>query len=339
MSSLDLENVLEITSFQKYLQQINAALEASVAEADPIIRTAAQRHLLASSKRLRPAVTLAVIQAFGKPINKKAIAACSAIELTHISSLIHDDIIDKAELRRGIPTISSQEGVDQAIIIGDYILAKACVHAAMVSAEAAQVAGDAMARICDGQSREVADQYNIDRDGELMLASIRGKTAELFAAACRIGGICAGLGPKQLDALSTYGDQFGMAFQLVDDVLDFVSSEELLGKPVGNDIAEGVYTMPVLLALHGPERDAIRTALAQRSRPTNAFAELLLDEYAIGQTLEVAKQYAENAAQALKPLITKGRELDGLVQFPSAYIAWSLSTLVAPEYRSRLVHL
>jgi heptaprenyl diphosphate synthase len=339
MSTLDLEALIGVPKLPKYLQQIHTAIEASLADADSIIRDAALRHALAPSKRLRPAMTLAVVHALGKPINKKVITACVAIELAHVSSLIHDDIIDEADSRRGIPTINSQEGVDQAIIIGDYVLAEACAQAAAVSAEAARIVARAIARICDGQSREVADQYNIDREGELMLNSIRGKTAELFAAACRIGGLCAGVPVAQLDALSAYGEQFGMAFQLIDDVLDFVSTDELLGKHIGNDIAEGVYTMPVLLALHGPEQEAIRSALSERSRPTSAFTELLINEYAIGKTIEVAKRFNAQASEALTALVGKGRDFKHLSELPEAYLTWSLSSLAAPEYRSAVANL
>jgi geranylgeranyl pyrophosphate synthase len=334
MPALDLKTLIGVSTFKKYLTQLNKALEASLEDADPIIREAAIRHVLAPSKRLRPAMTFAVVHALGKPISKKVITAGCSIELAHISSLIHDDIIDNASSRRGVPTINTQEGNSQAIIIGDYLLAEACVQAAMVNAETSRIVATAVARICDGQSREVADQYNIDRDGELMLRSIRGKTAELFAAACRIGGLCAGIPAKQLDALSSFGEYFGMAFQLIDDVLDFVSSDELLGKPIGNDIVEGVYTMPILLALHGPEQIAIRAALEERKPPTSTFTELLIREYAIGKTIEVARQFNARAMDALSPLTAKGRDLSKLAKLPEAYLDWSLSALVAPEYQS-----
>lgn len=333
MSKIDLAALLGIPSLPNYLQQINTELGVALSGADPIIRDAVLRHALAPSKRLRPAMTIAVVHAIGKPITKRVIAASTAIELAHISSLIHDDIIDQADSRRGIQTINGQEGVSQAIIAGDYVLAKACSEAAIVNTTATQVVADAIARICDGQSREVADQYNIDRDGELMLRSIRGKTAELFATACRIGGVCAGLQKSELDVLSNYGEQFGMAFQLIDDVLDLISNEELLGKPVGNDIVEGVYTMPILLALHGREAEVIRTALGERSRPTAAFTQLLIDEYAIGKTVEVAQQFGARASEALTATDSQNGKLGHLLAFPSAYLEWSLTNLVAPEYR------
>ena len=337
MSKLDLGKLLGISDLPKYLAQIDAEIETAFANADPIIHDAVLRHALAPSKRLRPAMTTAIILAAGKPITKKAIMTSTAIELAHISSLIHDDIIDQADSRRGIPTINSQEGASQAIIAGDYVLAKACTEAARVNAEITQVIGDAIARICDGQSREVADQYNIERDGELMLRSIRGKTAELFAAACRVGGIYAGLQDTDLEALSSYGNHFGMAFQLIDDVLDFVSNEELLGKPVGNDIVEGVYTMPILLALHGGERDIVRATLEERTRRGTTLTELLINDYAIGKTIEVSRQFGVRAAEALAPLVTK-KDFAHLLEFPTAYLNWSLHNLVSPEYNERLTN-
>src|SRR5581483_9130794 len=193
-----------------------------------------------------------------------------------------------------------------------------------------QIVADAIARICDGQSREVADQYNIDRDGELMLRSMRGKTAELFAACCRIGGICAGRTPEENDALAAYGEQFGMAFQLIDDVLDLVSSEELLGKPVGNDVAEGVYTMPILLALHGSTQETIRQALSEHHHQTAQLVELLIDEYAIGKTIDVARQFTAHATETLAPYAGTDNDLQSLLTFPGQYLTWSLNNLVAP---------
>jgi heptaprenyl diphosphate synthase len=334
MSALDLPSLLGIPKLSSYLKQIDTALATSLEDASPLIQAAGKRQLLASGKHLRPAMVLAVVHAMGKPINKRVIAACASIELAHISSLIHDDLIDNASSRRGIPTINSQEGMEQAIIVGDYLLVEACKQAATINTAAVEIVATAIGKICDGQSREVADQYNIERDGDNMLASIRGKTAELFAAACRLGGLCAGLPPKELDALTAYGQQFGMAFQLLDDVLDLISTDELLGKPVGNDIVEGVYTMPILLALHGTQAKTVRAILEQKERPNLAFVTLLITEYAIGKTLEVADAFNGQATAALQILGKK--DTDRLALFPGAYVGWALNNLVAPEYKATL---
>lgn len=337
MSKLDLQTLLGVPTLPSNLKRINQEIEAALSAAEPTIRDAALRHLRAPGKRLRPVLTLAVMRALGKPVAAKGVSACASIELVHISSLIHDDIMDKAASRRGIPTIHTQEGLGTAIISGDYLLAQACAEAAGVSAETVQLITAAIISLCNGQTQEVADEFKIERDGERMLQSIRNKTAALFAAACRIGGVTAGLKSAELDALAAYGENFGMAFQLINDVLDFVSTEELLGKATGTDLVEGVYTMPVLLALHGQEQAAVRTYLEDRSPLTPAFVELLISEYAIGKTVEVAKEFAARARASIAPLQRKSHDFSHLAAFPEAYIAWSLDNLIAPEYHEKLL--
>ena len=163
--------------------------------------------------------------------------------------------------RRGRPTINAVEGVNHAVLAGDYILAQAAELAARVSQEAASLIAGALGDLCEGQVLEIRDTFDPARTVEAHLASVHGKTAALFECACLLGAQCAGLGEENRHALARFGDAFGMGFQVLDDVLDLIGDEGRLGKPTGNDIASGVYTLPVLSALRGPVGDDLRRAL------------------------------------------------------------------------------
>ena len=138
-----------------------------------------------------------------------------------------------------------------AILAGDFLLARASEIAASLGTEVAGLLAATIGRLCEGQVGELHTAYDVGRTEEAYLTAISGKTASLMAAACRIGGITAGVDRPTVDALTAFGDAFGMAFQIVDDILDVVATDEQLGKPAGHDLVEGVYTLPVIRALAG----------------------------------------------------------------------------------------
>ena len=196
----------------------------------------------------------------------------------HLGSLYHDDVMDEAETRRGVDTVNARWGNLQAILAGDFLLSRASEIAASLGTEVAGLLARTIGWLCEGQIEELRHTYDVGRTEESYLASIHGKTASLYGTAARIGGIVAGLDRDTIDALTDYGNAYGMVFQIVDDVLDLTATAEQLGKPAGHDMEEGVYTLPVLRTLEAggsvgrraarPARPAARCgrAATRRSR-------------------------------------------------------------------------
>jgi heptaprenyl diphosphate synthase len=228
------------------------------------------------------------------------------VELVQVGSLYHDDVMDEADTRRGVDTVNFRFGNLKAILSGDYLLAKASEIAASLGTEVAGLLAATIGSMCEGQVRELQTIFSVDRDEESYLAAIAGKTASLFAAACRIGGITAGLPRDDIEALTLFGHRYGMVFQLVDDVLDVVSTEDDLGKPVGHDLAEGVYTLPAIRALAAGDDGAaeLRELLGRPLEPeeVDRARKLVRAGNAVEESLAVARDYAAEAVFVLAAL-------------------------------------
>ncbi len=315
-----------IPELAEYTQRVDRALEAALITDNSSLKQPALRVIQGGGKRLRPCLVIAWATSSGKAVDDTVIQAAVAIELLHIASLVHDDIIDQAATRRGVQTVNVKEGVASAILVGDYLLALALSQAAAVSLETAGIIANTFADMCEGQSQELADTYNPNRTIEAYLITIRNKTAALLAAACQIGGLCAGLTANEVVALRSYGEAFGMAFQLADDLLDFVSTPEMLGKPIGTDIRQGVYTLPILLSLQGPTRRLVHSWLGKKpqSRVSQAAVlKTLLDNNSIQQTHSRAQAYNKLAAKALG-ILNQNDGVIALANFPIFYLKKAL---------------
>jgi len=327
MDTGDLAALLGIPGLPADLRQIERALEDAVGSDNSYLAEPGMRVVKAPGKRLRPVLTIAAAASGGVGLNGDVVAGAVSVELVHAGSLVHDDIIDEALLRRGVATVNSKEGVDHAVLVGDYLLARSGEAAASVSKEVAGVLATTIVDLCDGQSRETADGFNVDRTLDNFLAAIAGKTAALMRSSCRIGAMCARLPPAHVGALTDYGTNFGMAFQLVDDVLDIVSTAEALKKPVGNDVREGVYTMPILLALQGSYGEELRPMLGgpiDDPADLAAILDLVKAAGTVDQTLEVAQGYNAKAAGALAGL-EQNEVTQGLARLPGSYLDWALA--------------
>ena len=237
----------------------------AVADDVPIIAEAVA-DILAGGKRLRPLLALATAYA-GETERERSIRSGVVVELLHVASLVHDDVMDEASRRHGVTSANARMGNVRAVLAGDYLLARALAVACELGGAEGALAAGTFTRLCDGQARESAALFDPGRTESAYYAAIEGKTAALFAASCRLGAMAGGLGPAATDALTEYGRQLGMAFQLIDDLLDFTSTSGAMGKPAGHDVAEGVYTLPVLHALR--ERPSLAGVL-RRARPDPA---------------------------------------------------------------------
>lgn len=327
MKSLDIASLLGLPDLPKHHLHIQVILDSTLPEPSSPLHAPLKRVVSASGKRLRSSLLIAS-HGVAKPIDNKALTACAAIELIHLASLVHDDIMDNADSRWNVPTVHKKDGLNQAILVGDYLFAKANLLAASVSPQVATVVASTIAALCEGQSREMADLRNLNRTLDSYLAAIAGKTGSLIAASCEVGALTGGLDTKNVVALRGFGESFGITFQLVDDILDLVSSAELMGKPVGNDVVEGVYTMPVILGLQGPERNELLGHLKEAKKSAFSGTDLLTQSGYISQTVERANKYNQIATTNLSSFAAT--PFAGL---PDAYLNWALKNLVLQKYQ------
>jgi heptaprenyl diphosphate synthase len=252
MSPLD---ALGLAPLAADMERVEGALRGSVRAEDPFLSDVAGHLVAAGGKRLRPALTICTAYAAKGvgPVRDDAVTGGVSVELVHLGSLYHDDVIDEAETRRGVPSVNARWSNIVAILAGDYLLARASSLAASLGADVAALLAATIGELCRGQVLELQHLFDVERSVDAYTDSITGKTASLFATACRVGGMVSAVDDPTLEALTAFGRHLGMCFQIVDDVLDVTGTEESLGKPAGNDILEGVYTLPVIHALGASE--------------------------------------------------------------------------------------
>lgn len=281
-----------------------------VVESDDPFLTEVARHLIdAGGKRVRPALAITASLVLDEDPDVALWAVIRggvAVELVHQGSLYHDDVMDDAETRRTVQSVNARWGNLEAILAGDYLLARASEIAADLGTEVAGLLAATIAALCEGQVREVRHAFDVDRSEEAYLASISGKTASLLATAARIGAIVADHSRDVVDAVTDFGHNYGMAFQVVDDLLDVTATDEELGKPSGNDLVEGTYTLPVIRALAGPAGDDLRSLLGGPidSAGRDRARELVRADGAIASTRETAVGYLADARVAIDGLPT-----------------------------------
>ncbi len=265
-------------------------LRASLEEDDPAAAWPVADLFAAGGTRLRPALVLLSAH-LGQYDLQRLEPAAMAVELLHAATLIHDDVIDRSDVRRGRPTVAAAEGPEAAIVIGDHAFAKAYREASQTG-DAAVVTelAEAMMRICAGELEQNAARWQWKPSREAYLRRIEGKTAVLLSAACRVGARLGGLDREAVDALGRYGTQLGLAFQIADDVLDYIGTEAELGKPVGHDLIEGMATLPLMLT------PAALELLAEGVAVDSVTAARVVDAVRSGPGPDAALEEAEQAA-------------------------------------------
>jgi octaprenyl-diphosphate synthase len=265
-------------------------------------------HLIAGGgKRMRPMLTLACASLVGYPGTRHHKLA-AAVEFIHTATLLHDDVVDGSGMRRGKRAANLIWGNPASVLVGDFLFSRA--FELMVedgSLKVLKILSHASAVIAEGEVEQLTAQRQIDTDEEQYLQIVRAKTAALFAAACRVSPIVAEASEEAELALDTYGRNLGIAFQLTDDVIDYASDAETMGKGVGDDFRDGKMTLPVILAYargSDEERDFWRSAIAGNRVGDEDLARaiaLLRSSDALSNTLERARQYARRAVDALAP--------------------------------------
>ena len=311
---LALDSLLDLPGLGADLERVEKELRRSV-QADDAFLTEVASHLLdAGGKRLRPALALAAGHLRTTPVDQDVIRGAASVELVHLGSLYHDDVMDEAATRRQVDSVNARWGNLVAILAGDFLLARASEIAASLGPEVSGLLAATIGSLCEGQVRELQHVFDVSRTESAYLDAISGKTASLMSAACRIGALAAQLPRTDVDALTCYGRNIGMVFQIVDDVLDVIATDEELGKPSGHDLVEGVYTLPVIRALAATETgDTLRSLLGGPVEGSDlaTVRATVRQNGAVRAACDVARSYADAAADALAPL-PPGTVVDGL---------------------------
>ncbi len=297
-------NIAELLNLPRLgddLAGLEEALHGSVVADDPFLSQVAGHLITAGGKRLRPALALMAAAAGGVEATPDVIQGGVSVELVHLGSLYHDDVMDEGTSRRGVETVNSRWGNLVAILAGDFLLARASEIAASLGNEVAGLLAATIGRLCEGQVGELRTAFDVARTEQAYLSSIAGKTASLMSASCRIGGITAGLDRPAIDALTAYGLAFGMVFQIRDDILDVVGTDESLGKAAGQDLVQGTYTLPVIVALAETEAGGELRALLGKpldSPERDKARDIVKSSEGIAAACRVGRSYADQAASA-----------------------------------------
>ncbi len=319
--SVALEAVIEPVAQQ--LETFERYIRRTVRTSVPLLNLVLWYVLRQKGKRVRPALVF-LSAAACREVSESTFLGAALVELLHAATLLHDDVVDEASERRGMPSVNALWGNTVAVLVGDYLLARGLLLAVEQDEyEFLRITASAVRRMSMAELQHVQLNRKVKLDEEAYLEIIRGKTAALFAACCEIGAVSAGAERELRERLRTYGEYVGIAFQLRDDVLDYVGQQSLLGKPAWQDIRERKLTFPLLVALQRMSWLERRSFLhhwkraARSRRRLAALAEQILRSGGIEYTLERAHFFAQQAQEQLQalPVSPARKALEDLARF------------------------
>jgi geranylgeranyl pyrophosphate synthase len=283
-------------------EKLHQAADAEHAQLAEVLR-----YLLDSGgKRIRPAVVI-LASKFHEHDLSKVLPLAAAVEMLHTATLVHDDLLDGSLLRRGNATLNAKLSAGAVILVGDYLFARAAdLAAATESVPVVSIFSKTLMTICRGEIRHAFDEDGWRRTKEGYYDSTYSKTASLFAASAESGALLSGAGSATVRSLRDYGCNLGMAFQIVDDILDFVGDEAEMGKPIGSDLRQGTVTLPLLLYFEGhPKHDLLRAVFEEREGREDriqTLVDMVRDSPAIESAREEARRFTMEAKEALRDL-------------------------------------
>ncbi|MCM3410812.1 heptaprenyl diphosphate synthase component II [Metabacillus sp. YM-086] len=283
---------------------IEKELEKTAVSEYPLLRQANLELLQAGGKRIRPVFVL-LSAMFGNYDIERAKHVAVALETIHMASLVHDDVIDDAELRRGKPTVKSRYDNRIAMYTGDYLLARSLeVMTNIEDPLAHKILSQAIVDVCLGEIEQIKDKYQFDQTLRTYLRRIKRKTALLIAVSCQLGAVSTGASEDVHRKLYWFGYYVGMSFQITDDILDFTSTAEELGKPVGSDLLQGNITLPVLFALEDPTMKREIEKISMKTTPVDMqpILEKILNSEVIEKSAQVSEKYLQKAFRILDEL-------------------------------------
>ena len=311
------------SSIEADLDVVDRTFQQRATSGLDILNSAAAHILNSSGKRIRTALTLLS----GRLIEyrfEKLLPLSVAFEMVHLATLVHDDIVDEASTRRGIPTVNARYGDKVAILLGDYLFAKtAGLIADVEDFRIDRLFSDTVASVCEGTIIELLSTHTLDFSLDAYLERISRKTACLMAACCKGGATVCGGTDAQIALMEQYGHNLGMAFQIVDDVLDYSASADVIGKPAGNDLRQGLITLPLIYALESAQNGYLEQVQRVIRKPDEhaGDADKIIAWVAGGSSiptsLDLARHYAARARAVLSEFAStpERQVLEELVDF------------------------
>ncbi len=281
--------------------QFRKDLESDV----PLIRKVGEYVLSSGGKRVRPALLLLAARLCGYQ-GDKAVPLASVVEFIHTATLLHDDVVDSANLRRGLASANTLWGNEASVLVGDFLFSKSfSLMVGVGSMDILRVLSDATTVIAEGEVMQLLCTGEIDLSEERYIGVVRSKTAILMSAACEAGAILGGASPERQKALAEFGMSLGIAFQLMDDTLDYIATEEDFGKSIGHDLEEGKITLPLIHTLRqcsSAERSAIEAVVEKDEMTMDDFCHVsgLVKQYGgITYTVDTARRYIDECRSQL----------------------------------------
>lgn len=321
VAGIDFPDAQIASDLRAGLERVEQRLMDACHSDELTVRDAAKHLAQAGGKRFRPLLVL-LASHLGEPGRDEVDKAAVVVELTHLATLYHDDVMDEAEIRRGAESANSRWTNSIAILAGDYLFAAASLLVAQLGPEAVRIQAETFQRLVTGQIQETVDPPPGTDPVERYLEVLAGKTGSLIATSGRFGAMFAGAAPEVIAAMTDFGEAIGMAFQLSDDLIDITSEEEDLGKATGTDLREGVRTLPMLFALADEQTDPRLRELLEAGPLTDDAQHreallLLRQSTGMDRAREVLGQYVDRARARLAALPNgAAREaLDALVDF------------------------
>jgi len=300
-----LDNLRDFVSLD--LQKVDELIYKLIKSKVALIPEISNHTITSGGKRLRPMLTLACAQMCGYT-GTSHIELAASVEFIHTATLLHDDVVDKSDLRRGVLTANSLWGNKESVLVGDFLLGKAFeLMGSASSLEVYRVLSNAAVVISEGEVKQLAVTGKLDISEEEYFEVINAKTAELFAAACQISGVVANRKDEEISALRQYGLSLGAAFQIIDDILDYSADQEQLGKNVGDDFREKKITLPVIIAYknaNAEERQFWQKCFDKNTNfePSllNTAIKFINERGSKAETLRIARSITTEAAKSLK---------------------------------------
>jgi len=284
-------------------QQFRKDLESDV----PLIRKVGEYVLSSGGKRVRPALLLLSARLCGYS-GDKAVPLASVVEFIHTATLLHDDVVDSATLRRGIASANTLWGNEASVLVGDFLFSKSfSLMVGVGSLDILRIFSEATTIIAEGEVMQLLCTGELDLAEDRYIGVVRSKTAILMSAACEAGAVLGGVSPEKQQALANFGMDLGIAFQLMDDTLDYIATEEEFGKSIGHDLEEGKITLPLIHTLRqcsDEEKYAIEAVIDKDEMSLDEFRHVsgLVKQYGgIEYTIDAARRYIANCVTHLEP--------------------------------------
>lgn len=314
-------NIFE--DIQHELGVVEEELRLAVRTSDPLLTETATHLINAGGKRLRPAFCLLGAKFYNFSL-QKTVPLAVALELAHMATLVHDDVVDSSQLRRGMPTVKARWGNKISSHVGDFLLGRALVLISQYENPIiSQVLSDTSVKMCEGEILQLSSSFNADQNIRDYFFRIKRKTALLISASCQLGAVSSDAPAVLHLSLRRFGHYVGMAFQITDDMLDMTSEQVKLGKPVGSDLQQGIITLPAIYALkNSPQRDRLHDIAAKRNKTEGEIKEaieLITKCGGIEYASEIAQKYIDKAK----------KELAGLPDLPAKKTIFKIADFIS----------